>query len=505
MVSQQQEVRLNAQNQNVLVQKIANIAGTGEDNVSYKKAKEKIDKRQREEIGTSRSQGRPINIVKEEKYKIQDEIGELEEFKNKQYELEEVKKQIETDINKEEKTLQLLKELKQAEDLQELEKQKLEFNRSIIKSNDEKLNGLTNQKQIKEDELEQVKITEKKEKKENKKNYTSIVCAIFTVLFVVLALVLKNNKILFAVMSICLGLSIFVLLFSIIARNNKMKKAQKAIHDKEDEINRKRQELQVEIDKINSQIELLNKSSNEQQEEIKKQKDILDIQKENKKQEIIRKYNMGNFEYSNLSFELDKVQNAITQYKLKLHQLDLDKNNIMPKLEKLAEMEENLEDLNQKEEALNKENEAIELAKEMLEIAYKKMKENVTPKFTKELSENISKISNEKYKNVRINDEEGIIVEKENGEYISCEKLSIGTIDQLYMSLRFSAIKELSQETMPIILDEAFAYYDEERLENILNYIKEEFKDNQVIIFTCTNREKEILEKGNVEMNYIKL
>ena len=31
--------------------------------------------------------------------------------------------------------------------------------------------------------------------------------------------------------------------------------------------------------------------------------------------------------------------------------------------------------------------------------------------------------------------------------------------------------KELCKESMPIILDEAFAYYDEERLENILKYL----------------------------------
>lgn len=51
---------------------------------------------------------------------------------------------------------------------------------------------------------------------------------------------------------------------------------------------------------------------------------------------------------------------------------------------------------------------------------------------------------------------------------------------------------------MPIILDEAFAYYDEERLNNILKYLNEEFKDNQIIIFTCTDREKEILENENI-------
>ena len=58
---------------------------------------------------------------------------------------------------------------------------------------------------------------------------------------------------------------------------------------------------------------------------------------------------------------------------------------------------------------------------------------------------------------------------------------------------------------MPIILDEAFAYYDEERLENILKYLNEECKDNQIIIFTCTNREKEILAKENIKYNIINL
>ena len=133
------------------------------------------------------------------------------------------------------------------------------------------------------------------------------------------------------------------------------------------------------------------------------------------------------------------------------------------------------------------------------------MKENVTPKFTSNLSRNIENISKGKYKNVRINDEEGIIVEKENGEYISSEKLSIGTIEQLYISLRLGATKELSEETMPIILDEAFAYYDDERLTNILKYINEEFKRHQIIIFTCTNREKEILENLKIDYKSIEM
>ena len=58
---------------------------------------------------------------------------------------------------------------------------------------------------------------------------------------------------------------------------------------------------------------------------------------------------------------------------------------------------------------------------------------------------------------------------------------------------------------MPIILDEAFAYFDTERLKNILKYLSEEYNNRQIIILTCTEREKEIFEEENIEYNLINL
>ena len=84
-------------------------------------------------------------------------------------------------------------------------------------------------------------------------------------------------------------------------------------------------------------------------------------------------------------------------------------------------------------------------------------------------------------------------------------KLSIGTIDQLYLSLRLSMLEDLSEEKMPIMLDEAFAYYDDERLENILKYLNEKTNNHQIIIFTCTKREEKLLEKNNIKYNRILL
>ena len=148
---------------------------------------------------------------------------------------------------------------------------------------------------------------------------------------------------------------------------------------------------------------------------------------------------------------------------------------------------------------------SIVLAKEILQECYEKMRHTVTPKFTQNLSKNIAEITDSKYTNVRFNDEKGLIVETQNGEYVPVAKLSVGTIEQLYLSLRLSMVEDLSSETLPIILDEVFAYFDDERLENFLKYVYRQYPNRQVLIFTCTNREIDILEKNGLKFNLIKI
>ncbi len=505
LVSMQQEVKLGKQEQNTLLQKLANLAGTGEDNVSYKKAIEKINKRQIEEIGTLRSQGRPINIIKEEKFKLQDEIGELEEYKEKQYEIEELKQHLEEKIKQNEEKLKLIKELKVLEEKEKIEKQKIALNKDLSNENNEKIEKLKLNKIELENKLKEIHMPEETTKKVQKNNVKNIISIVLIILGAVLAILLKNNTIALIAGSI---ISVASLTFLLTSNTKNKKLNEKESRSKKEQINKanaKKQEFQSEIEKINLQIELLIKSRNEQVKVIENTENLLKAQIEKEKNNILKNYEEKDINYNNITYELENTQNNINKNKLEIHSLELDKNNILPKLEKLASMEEELEELNEKEQNLIRLNTSMELAKQVLETAYIKMKENVTPKFTENLSKNIEEISNGKYKNVRINDEEGIIVEKENGEYISSEKLSIGTIDQLYISLRLGAIKELSEETMPIILDEAFAYYDEERLCNILKYISEEFKNNQIIILTCTNREKEILESLKLQYRNIEL
>ena len=168
-------------------------------------------------------------------------------------------------------------------------------------------------------------------------------------------------------------------------------------------------------------------------------------------------------------------------------------------------MEEQLENLKEQKEEILATGESIELTKQILEKAYNKMKNNISPKFNQNLLNNKTGIIGEKYKNIVFNEEQGINVELENGNYVNANSLSVGTIDQLYLALRLAVMQEVSKEELPIILDEAFAYYDDERLENILKYLNSNFKENQIIIFTCSKREKEILDKLKISYNFIEL
>ena len=271
--------------------------------------------------------------------------------------------------------------------------------------------------------------------------------------------------------------------------------------------------INSEINSLKQQIEILDNNNIEIDNKLQSLRNNLNLKINLEKEKIKNKYlnvidsfkldELLNLE--NIDFKLRAMQEELNNKNIELHKLELDQKNIEPKLDNLSKIEEELVNYKEKMLTLQKNNLSFILAKQVLENAYINMKNSVTPKFTEELSKNISNITNGKYNNIRFNDEEGLIVEIENGDYIPASKLSVGTIDQLYLSLRLSMIEDLSKESMPIILDETFAYFDDERLENVLKYINDKFKNHQVILLTCTNREKEILDKNLISYNNCEL
>ena len=85
---------------------------------------------------------------------------------------------------------------------------------------------------------------------------------------------------------------------------------------------------------------------------------------------------------------------------------------------------------------------------------------------------------------------------------VPLESLSRGTMEQIYFSLRMAAGELLcGKEPFPVILDDVFGMYDEDRLTSVLRWLEKEKR--QVIISTCSKREMEILEKEQIEFHKI--
>ena len=513
----QQEVKLGKQEQNILVQKIANLVGTGDDNVSYKRAIDRINRRLLDEIGTQRSREKPINIINKKIEDLEQKKQELEKYEDIKYEIEENKNKLEEEISDLNNKNNLLKEIKIINEKEKIEKEKIKIKENIKKENiekikliKEKINKIKNEnKNIFEINNEKTKNNKKINNEKNKLNKKIIIIFIFLLIINFLQFIFIKNKLINYIFLLTVPMT---LIYFIISKNklNKKIKKQKNI----DENNLKNiEKINLEINNLNNEINLLEKNNNNLEKEINNLKSNLNLKINLEKEKIKNKYlnkiekseiiNFINLE--NINYEIEKLQNEINNKKIRSHTLELDQKNIEPKLDNLSKIEEELVNNNERMSTLNKLNLSFELAKEILAESYEEMRNTVTPKFTQELSKNISEITEKKYSKIMFNDEQGLIVELESGNYVPASKLSIGTIDQLYLSLRLSMIDELSEENLPIILDEAFAYYDTERLTNILKYLDEKYKTHQIILFTCTNREKEILEKIKVPYNLIEL
>ena len=512
-VAMQQEVKIEKGSQNILIQKISNLVDTGEDNISYKKAVEKLNKIQLDKVGTDRSREKPINIIKKNIEKNQEKINELKKYENIQYEIEEEKNIIKNNLEKNEIKNNLLKEIKILKEKNNLEKEKIKIKEKILEENNEKIKIIKNNIQkINEKYLEEKNNKNNSEEKylKNKLNKKIMIFFVLLILINILWIIfipkIIKNKIIKYIFLLTVPTYLIFSIFLKNKLNKKIKNIEKNKNENLNKINIEKNNLENEKNIYENNLEKIINEINKIKSENNFKYNLEENKLINKYEKNINKTEINNLlKIENINEQIFLLESEINNLKLDINKLELKKDTIEPELENLSSLEEELFSLNEQLKSLEKTNQSIELVKTLLFKAYENMKDNVSPIFTGKLSTNISKITKGKYCNVYFNDEQGLIVELENGNYIPAERLSVGTIDQLYLSLRLAMLDEISKEKVPIILDEAFAYYDNERLKNILTYLTTEFSDRQIIILTCTKREKEILSQENIEFNFIEL
>ena len=97
------------------------------------------------------------------------------------------------------------------------------------------------------------------------------------------------------------------------------------------------------------------------------------------------------------------------------------------------------------------------------------------------------------------------ITREQDHQPVELNGLSVSTIDQVYLALRIACIDFFwPEESIPLLLDESFAMYDADRIAETLSWLAENYP-GQVFVFTCQNRESEVLQQADIAFTRIDL
>ena len=148
---------------------------------------------------------------------------------------------------------------------------------------------------------------------------------------------------------------------------------------------------------------------------------------------------------------------------------------------------------------------AIDLAHETMADLSSSIRDSFGLYLNKEASQYITGITGGIYDSMSIDENLNVFLNTKT-KLVPLENVSSGTMDQVYLALRLAAAKLLqgSGSGFPLIFDDSFTQYDDERLKTALEWLVSAY-GGQIIIFTCHRREAQMLRARQVEFQLIEM
>ena len=148
---------------------------------------------------------------------------------------------------------------------------------------------------------------------------------------------------------------------------------------------------------------------------------------------------------------------------------------------------------------------AIDLAHETMADLSSSIRDSFGLYLNKEASQYITGITGGIYDSMSIDENLNVFLNTKT-KLVPLENVSSGTMDQVYLALRLAAAKLLqgSGSGFPLIFDDSFTQYDDERLKTALEWLASAY-GGQIIIFTCHRREAQMLRARQVEFQLIEM
>lgn len=176
------------------------------------------------------------------------------------------------------------------------------------------------------------------------------------------------------------------------------------------------------------------------------------------------------------------------------------------KLEHLAGCKtqaEALKEVLKENDRISQELAAIDLAQETMTELSTSIRDSFGLYLNKEASDLIDGITGGIYSSMSIDENLNIFMNTKT-KLVPIDQVSSGTMDQVYLALRLAAAKliQTGPERMPLVFDDSFVLYDDDRLKTALKWLMSAF-DGQIIIFTCHQREAQMLTANQIDYHLI--
>ena len=161
------------------------------------------------------------------------------------------------------------------------------------------------------------------------------------------------------------------------------------------------------------------------------------------------------------------------------------------KQQKLVQLDEAFGKLSGEKDSLRKQDEdldALSLAIERIQRLSGAIYRETGEEFSRRVSELLVQMTGGRYSSISLDDRMDVNINTPD-RLLKISQVSFGTMNQIYFALRIAAGELLSGgKNLPLLLDEPFAMYDDERLKNALTFLAG--SGRQTLLFTCQSREK---------------
>ncbi|MDF2537521.1 MAG: hypothetical protein K0S76_542 [Herbinix sp.] len=206
------------------------------------------------------------------------------------------------------------------------------------------------------------------------------------------------------------------------------------------------------------------------------------------KLEEVRKHSEINGLYENCRLRIEKLRWELST---------MEGNELL-----LLKNKERYEELQQRQKESAVELEAVRLALNTIQSLSVDIHDSFGRQLNEAVSAMIGEVTGQKYTDIKVDEKLNVKVGWK-GNYVLLDKLSAGTIDQVYFALRLAvADLLLGRDEIPLIFDDSFALYDDIRIKAALNKIKDR---KQILMFSCHRRERLLLEDMGIPYHFVDL